>query len=70
MYLDYNIRMTSSPRHGTSNYDAEEYTLYQRGLVVGVTTWGYVKHFRDYYGLIDAGHVVETWKHENLLGTL
>ena len=67
MHLDYNIIMTSAPRMGTSNYDSEEYTLYQRGLVVGKTTWAYVKEFRDYYGIIDAREVVETWKRENLI---
>ena len=69
-HLDYNIRMTSVPRMGESNYDNEEYTLYQRGLVVGRTTWSYVKEFRDYYGLIEARDVVETWKRENLISHL
>ena len=64
MYTDYNLRISKSKPFS----DSEEWALYQRGLKVGVTTWGYVKQFRDYYGIIDARNVVETWKAENLIG--
>ena len=60
-HLDYNLRITKSAPFS----DKEEWSLYQRGLLVGKTTWRYVKEFRDYYGIIDAGTVVETWKREN-----
>ena len=62
-YPDYNMR----PTGGNPFTDEQEYTLYQCGLPVGKTTWGWLKDFRDYYGIIDAGEVVETWKQENLI---
>ncbi len=63
MNLDYNVMLTGKPYT-----DSGEYRLYQNGLLVGTTSWHYVKQFRDYYGVIDCRDVVETWKKENLIG--
>ena len=61
MCLDYDLRIEKPAPFS----DDEVWSLWQKGIKLGTTTWGYVKQFRDYYGILDAHEVVETWKFEN-----
>ena len=61
MYLDYNLRIEQSKPFS----DDEIWSLWKKGIKVGTANWGYIKEFRDYYGILDAKAVVEAWLQEH-----